>query len=238
VSVAHGILEWRSNTTALFITLISTSDEQELHLPPKIIVPNTTSHLTNTTITASSSTLLTRLSKLHKMSSSNSTMFWNPSSTKDYSSALGSLTSTYGTSGSTPTPVHLTSKSKSSSGRRRDGLSPPPPTPSQSCTTLIHDESRRSSVDSQRTLTSDSDINSISSSSDIEDTFGQLLSQYGLGSFGAGMPVPTIHSSSSSKPKPRRKSRKDNDSLSSGSMSKVGSLLSRYGFGGSSRDSR
>ncbi|KLO07621.1 hypothetical protein SCHPADRAFT_640231 [Schizopora paradoxa] len=176
--------------------------------------------------------------------SSSSTMHYSSSSSsKDYSSALGSLMSTYGTSGTIPTPVHLLSsaESKSSSGLRRDGLSPPPPTPSQSCTSLLlHDKSRRSSLDSQRTLSSDSESDA---ASDTEDALGDLQSQYGLGSFGgAGMlaPTPTI-SCSASQPR-RRKARKgDSASTHSESSSKIGSLFSRYGFGGSSilsRDSR
>lgn len=210
------------------------------------------SHLTNTdsniiTTSISPATLIQRLAELqstmsYPSPSSSSTMrSSSSSSSKDYTSALGSLMSTYGTSGSAPTPVHLLSTStKSSFGPHRDGLSPPPPTPSQSCTSLLHDESRRSSLDSQRTLSSDSESDAVS---DTEDSLGHLQSQYGLGSFGgAGMFAPTPTLSCSSSKARRRKARKSDDaSMHSESSSKFGSLFSRYGFGGSNflgRDSR
>ncbi len=120
------------------------------------------------------------------------------SSSKDYSSALGSLMSTYGTSGTTPTPVHhSTPKSKShrsSSRKQRDELSSMSPTPSQSSTSLLHKDALRSSEE-------------------MEDTLGHLQSQYGLGSFGAGMPVPTMRFNSSSEPKRTQKLRSDKESV-------------------------
>jgi len=166
-----------------------------------------------TTITTSSIT----------QSSQITTAMSSSSSPKDYSSALGSLMSTYGTSGSTPTPIHhSTPKSKShrsSSRKQRDELSSTSPTPSQSSTSLLHKDTRHSSEE-------------------MENTLGHLQSQYGLGSFGAGMSVPTMRFNSSSESKRAQKSRSDKDSVHSTSSSKVGSLLSRYGFGSSGRDSR
>ncbi|KLO06975.1 hypothetical protein SCHPADRAFT_945652 [Schizopora paradoxa] len=166
------------------------------------------------------------IASAHYSSSISSTM--SSSSSKDYSAALGSLMSTYGTSGAIPTPIHhSTSKSRRSSRKQRDEVSKfmTPPTPStQSTTSLLHSDNRRSSAKS-------------------DDALGHLQSQYGLGTFGMGMPAPMMPSQSTSKSIWSRKTRSKSDtdstlSTSSSSSSKVGSLLTRYGFSSSSRDSR
>ncbi|KLO06982.1 hypothetical protein SCHPADRAFT_945659 [Schizopora paradoxa] len=115
------------------------------------------------------------------------------SSSKDYSSALGSLMSTYGTSGATPTPIHKASTTKSKSHRssrkpqedHHSRLMAPATPHSQSTTSLLHDSRRHPSG---RT----------------EDALGHLQSQYGLGSFGMGMPVPAQTMPTYSSPKSRR----------------------------------